>query len=194
MDFRPLDYSDLVLMHRWLNTPHVMKWYSKKQKSYQEILTKYKPYILKKNGIEGFIAHYNGTPIGYVQYFPAQSYYKLNMYKYPKLKKAAGLDMFIGEEFYLGRGFSKKLLNDFLTAVVRLDYSYCVVDPEVDNTIAKKAYMSANFKSLKKIYTDEGRVHEIFMSPLLRKSMYQIRQDTKKRHPANKRKLILKNI
>ncbi|MCH9631533.1 MAG: hypothetical protein S4CHLAM37_15560 [Chlamydiia bacterium] len=194
MNFRPLDFSDLPLVHKWLNTSHVKRWYSKKAMSYEETYAKYKPYILKKNGIDGFVAWYHDTPIGYVQYFPATSFYKLNTLKHPKLKKAAGLDMFIGEELYLGRGLSRKLIQSFLSTVVAHEYSYCVVDPEVDNLIAKKAYMGVCFKKIDKVHTCEGETHEIFMSPLLRKFVNQVRQDTKKSHPTNKRKLILKNV
>ncbi len=27
ISFRPLRYSDLRLMHRWLNAPHVARWW-----------------------------------------------------------------------------------------------------------------------------------------------------------------------
>lgn len=192
--FKPLEFSDLPTMHLWFNKMHVIKWYSKKKWSFQDIEAKYTPYILNKNGIEGFLIFFEDIPIGYIQYFPAESFYQLNTYKYPKIKKSAGLDMFIGEEAFLGRGLSKTILREFLDTVISKKYLYCITDPEIENIIARKTYSSAGFKRLDEIYSEDGEVHSLYMSGLLTKSMNQIRQSAKEDHPSDKGQLVLQNI
>lgn len=55
------------------------------------------------------------------------------------------LDMLIGEEDYLGKKLSSKLIDQFLDEVFP-DVRQWLIDPECSNTIAIKAYKKAGFK------------------------------------------------
>lgn len=194
MEFRALCEDDLVYMHLWLNKSHVRLWYSKKKWTYKEVVTKYTPIIEKKSPIEGYIAYHMGRPLGYIQCYPAQSFLKINPFKDQKLKMTAGLDLFIGEEVFLGKWLSKRMILEFLQKVVKKDYTYCIVDPEEENDIAIRLYQRAGFRFLQKIYEEEGSVHDLYFISLGAKLMDQIREHAKNYHPTNKKKLVLQDI
>lgn len=67
--FRPLMSFDIPLMHMWFNLPHVIKFYSLRNWTQQEVLTKLKPCITGERLISCFIVLMNQNPIGYIQQY-----------------------------------------------------------------------------------------------------------------------------
>ena len=157
------------MMFRWLNTPHVSKWWDidgKKNPSQEDVDRHYLPRI---NGQDStttcYLIIYNGTPIGYIQ--------SCSLNDFPSAKAAfdlehdcAGIDIFIGEEEYVYRGFGSIIIKKFLHDVLFVEYDVpcCIIDPDLENKAAIKAYNKAGFKYIKTVWNSEDNVYAYLMS------------------------------
>ena len=127
--FKPLATTDLPPLHYWLNTSHVVKWYGKKTFTFDEIEKQYLPRISGQDPTKSFIITYQNNPIGYIQMYLVKDDRELQ--EYVNADTIAGLDMFIGEPSYLGRGLGSKIIKEFLKQIVfkQPGISTCIVDP-----------------------------------------------------------------
>ena len=64
--FERLKLSDLPLMHRWLNAPHVARWWYAEGSTYPEVEETYVPCIEGRDPTEPYLILYDGLPLGYV--------------------------------------------------------------------------------------------------------------------------------
>ena len=136
--FRELRAPDLLLMHRWLNAPHVRRWWYAEGSSYKEIEEHYLPGIESRDWTKRFLILYENNPIGFVQS------YRIS---------AGDVDMFIGEPEYLYRGLGSHVIRRFLSEHVFSDpeIEACVIGPEPKNAAAIRAYGKAGFRFYKTI-------------------------------------------
>ncbi len=151
--FRPLEMADLPLLHRWLNTDFVVEWYFEKEPySYENIEKEFIPYIKGEEPNLSYIITYAAQPIGYIQCYRIKDYpeYAATV---GEAENAAGVDLFIGEADYLHQGLGGPILRRFLREVLfpTLDVVSCIIGPDVDNEVAKKAYAKGGFKYLKTV-------------------------------------------
>jgi RimJ/RimL family protein N-acetyltransferase len=148
--FRRLQTSDLPVMHRWLNTPHVSRWYGEGP-SQREVEEEYAPRIAGSEPVEPYLILYDDSPIGYIQ-----GYHISHDEEYARLvdvEDSAGVDLFIGEVEYLHRGLGSHILRRFLGDMIFQNESLktCVIGPEPKNTAAVRAYEKAGFRYFKTI-------------------------------------------
>ena len=151
ISFRRLRYSDLPLLHRWLNAPHVARWWYGDDTSWHGVQKEYTLYIEGREPVEPYLILHDDKPIGYIQ-----TYLISHDEEYARLvgvEDSAGVDMFIGEEEYLYRGLGGKILQRFLVEVVLRDehVKVCVIGPEPKNVAAIRAYEKAGFRFFKTI-------------------------------------------
>lgn len=128
----------------------------------EEVKIKYNSYILNykinesgiKKPIFAYIIKLCGNEVGFIQFY---DFYDFNnnsaikeiiSEKYNDLINTAGLDLFIGEEFYIGKGYGSKLMLDFLENFVKPEFDSCIVDPDIKNQRAVKSYSKAGFLEL----------------------------------------------
>ena len=138
--FRKLERRDLPVMDRWLNTPHVVQWWSDDGRALDEIVAKYTPRIDGLEDVRCFVIVHGDTPIGYIQ-------------EYPVDERSVGIDLFIGEVAFHHRGLGASIIRKFLGGVVFADpaIEICVIDPAVSNRGAIRAYEKAGFSYYKTI-------------------------------------------
>ena len=151
ISFRRLRTPDLVLMHRWLNAPHVVRWWHSEGTSYRAVEEEYLPYIEGREPVGPYLILHGDRPIGYVQ-----AYLVSHDEEYARLVdvvSSAGVDLFIGEEEFLHRGLGSHLLRRFLAQKVFSDpgVEVCVIGPEPKNAAAIRAYEKAGFRFFKTI-------------------------------------------
>lgn len=149
ISFRPLRSSDLPLMHRWLNAPHVARWWYGEDTSWRGIEEKYFPRLEDQDPVEPYLILYEDSPIGYIQAYPTshdEEYAKL-----VNVEDSVGVDLFIGEVEYLYQGLGSHILRRFLGEVVFKNAKICVIGPEPKNTAAIRAYEKAGFRFFKTI-------------------------------------------
>ncbi|MEM7588966.1 MAG: GNAT family N-acetyltransferase [Myxococcota bacterium] len=155
LDFLPLQQQHLALMHTWLNTPHVNTWWENRPWSVQEIADKYGSQIHKNTGVDGFIIQIHKLPVGFIQrYIMPNHLPEVSDAQLKKLQKqmgasdGVGLDMFIGDANWVGKGLGPVVLHQFLQRHVWPKWHVAVADPHHSNTRALSAYTKAGFHSL----------------------------------------------
>jgi RimJ/RimL family protein N-acetyltransferase len=152
--FVPLAESHFSLLLKWLETPHVKKWWDQDvtytielvREKYSSYIKGYKLVDGQQRPIQGFIIHNNQNPIGYIQIY--------NAYDFPRSKTLSGLpanlgafDIFIGEESALQQGLGSKAILEFLKLHGN-QYTHIFADPDSNNVAAVKCYEKAGFKKV----------------------------------------------
>ncbi len=166
--FRPLQLSDLPLLHRWLGEPHVSRWWSYEESrpalSYDKVVAKYTPSITGEEPSRPFVVLYGDNPIGYIQTYMIADYPEYSRYV-DEDEDAAGVDVFIGEIDYAHRGLGSLIIRKFLQEVVfaESDAVSCIIGPEPENKVAIRAYEKAGFRYLKTVHVREEPHEEYLM-------------------------------
>ena len=161
--FAPLAESHFPLLLKWLETPHVKKWWDQDvtytlelvREKYSSYVKGYKLVDGQQKPIQGFIIHHNQNPVGYIQIY--------NAYDFPRSKSLLGLpknlgsfDIFIGEEAALQQGLGSKAIVEFLKLHGN-PYTHIFADPDINNLSAIKCYAKAEFKRVSE-QQDTGEV------------------------------------
>jgi len=163
--FRRMTMDDLPLMHRWLQTPHVLEWWwGGVAPSYEAVAEKYGPRIRGEEPTELYLMLSGDRPIGYIQTYMIRDYPE-----YAALvgtdDGAAGVDLFIGEADYLHKGLGSHILRAFLREIVFGvgDATSCIIGPSEANRIAIRAYEKAGFRSFKTVPSPNEPTPEYLM-------------------------------
>ena len=139
------------MMHRWLNAPHVVKWWGAGP-AMESVVEKYAARIDGREPTRPFLILYGGRPIGYIQSYRMSSYpvYEQAVGAGPD---AAGVDLFIGVEEYLNRGLGTVLLTEFLRSVVFSESGIesCYIGPAGGNRAAIRVYEKVGFRYIKMV-------------------------------------------
>ena len=153
VSFRRLRSSDLGLMHRWLNAPHVRRWWYAEGSSYEEIEDHYLPGIEGRDATKLFLILHGDEPIGFVQSYRISAEDDEGYASLVDVDNSAGVDLFIGEPGYLHRGLGSHIIRRFLYEHVfpTPEIEVCVIGPEPKNTAAIRAYEKAGFRYFKAI-------------------------------------------
>lgn len=155
--FLQLEELHFPLLLKWLETPHVKKYWDQEMvHTFETVSKKYTPYVLgyKLDGnlskpLYAYIIYFNELAIGYIQYY--------NFYDFPReydfprntLPISLGaVDLFIGEPNFTGQGLGSQVLELFTSTYVFKKFDNCFVDPDVNNIAAVKAYRKAGFIEL----------------------------------------------
>ncbi len=144
--FTSLQAEDYVLITKWLNLPHVHKWYDKDEINTLEEVSKRYDFEQLKEPTYGFIVHYTGKPVGYIQkYYPKDWKEFRDATGYAD--GIAGIDLFVGEPDFIGKGFGTLMIQAFLHQIVfqELDITMCIIDPEPENKRAIRTYEKVGF-------------------------------------------------
>jgi len=157
--FRSLAATDLALIHRWLSDPCVLKWYAKHAYSRSEVEAKYLPRIDGQHPIHVFVIVVNDRPLGLVQTYRLSDFsgYSASL---GAESDWAGLDFFIGEPEYRGRGLGATVLDQFVREevfVARKAHS-CVSGPSPKNLRSIGALTRAGFTYLRTVEVSLGEV------------------------------------
>lgn len=143
------------------------EWAEKKHVKEVWFLEGYQPreYILKKiegNGIEHpFVILIDGKPIGYIQYWDVYARDIIEKEKRDYFTGSPqgtyGIDLFIGDEEYLGKGYGTEILRQFSRILFeKYEALKLVVDPMANNKKAIHSYEKAGFKFSRMGYDPVG--------------------------------------
>lgn len=133
--FRELNSKDYPLMLRWLSENHVKEWWDDGDDTLEKVALHYgvpddnvRRYILieEKEGVE--------KGIGYFQYYFAPG-------------DEIGIDQFIGEKDYLGKGIGEKAIRLFAELIKRKhNPTSIILDPSPENKRAVRCYEKVGFE------------------------------------------------
>ncbi len=167
--FQPLQETHFFLLLKWLETPHVKLWWDAYAEWTLELIeNKYRNYVkgFKRLEFKGcviekpthaFLICIDDKEVGYIQYY--------NVYDFPCEQgdeiegipdSLAALDIFIGEDGFLGKGLGSRIIKQFLSEYVDPHYDACFVDPDTANIRAIRTYENAGFKKIKMV--KDGRI------------------------------------
>jgi aminoglycoside 6'-N-acetyltransferase len=153
--FKPLVEGDLPLLHAWFQKPHIKQWYARGENySLEMIKEKYTPRILNPQSIPNFIIYASNKPIGYIQLYRMSSNslpdgvdnLKHPLFSRYKPEEIAGMDLFIADEEFLGKGYGSLILNAFIEEQVEGRFIALVVDPLRTNRNAIRFFEAYGFK------------------------------------------------
>ena len=152
--------SDYLLMSKWLTDERVLEFYEGRDNpfSIEKVYEKYGVRALGQERVVPCIIGYDDRPIGYVQYYPLNEL-EASEYGLETDGGIFGVDIFIGEPEYWGRGIG----TDALSALVgflfdAMNASMVTIDPHVTNTRAIRSYEKSGFAKSKMLPNHE--LHE----------------------------------
>lgn len=170
IQFKDLNDSHFDLMLRWFNKPHVQAFYSLRTWTYEEVCRKLEPYVRGERQISGFMIFLNEHLIGYIQSYPVKDHPWENQDLSEEIiQKAAGFDLFIGEETYLNQGLGKQIIERFLEEHIWHDYQYCIVDPDIRNEASVRLFQKCGFIEHKQIESQNALKRPVTLKLLMRK-------------------------
>ncbi len=168
--FRQITLEDIPLMHSWFNEAHVQKFYSLREWTENEVLDKLFPSIEFKKPLFGFIALLSECPVGYIQY------YHLKDYPWPHqdfdasiVEAGVGLDMFIGDPAWVGKGLGPKNIESFLNTVIWPHFQFCVVDPDEHNLASIRCFEKCGFSKHKAIHSQDALGRSVTLILMIKK-------------------------
>lgn len=168
--FKPLDESYFGLMLRWFNKSHVQAFYSLRTWTYEEVCQKLEPYVRGEKQISGFIVYLGDCPIGYIQSCPIKDHPWENQDLSEEIiQRAAGFDLFIGEEAYLNQGLGKQIIEHFLEEHIWPKYQYCFVDPDIRNEASMRLFQKCGFIEHKQIEAQNALKQPVILQLLMKK-------------------------
>ena len=164
MSFRALERADFPLILRWLNTPAVQEWWDEAPTSIDELEGKHVPRIDGSERVYGYIAAYQGEPFGFLQWYRLADEPEHVAVGLVDLG-AAAIDLYIGEDRFLHRGFGPVMIRAFLRTVVfaEPDVTACAIDPCVANTAAISAYHKVGFRDIAVRYSPYEKCDSLVM-------------------------------
>ncbi len=150
--FASLTHADLPRIATWFNEPLVQQWYGKGQRTLEEVTARYTPNIEGQVPTRCFLMHFDGSPAGFIKTYRLEDYPDYAR-KLDAEENWAGIDFFVGEPAYRGRGLARQWLRRFVEEVVFADpaTTACVSGPDPENAASVGALRSAGFRLLRHV-------------------------------------------
>jgi aminoglycoside 6'-N-acetyltransferase len=163
ISFRPVETGDIPDLYRWRQEPHVQRWWYEDDDSeptLDVVARNYGPHHDDKE--HRYIIELDGRSIGYIQ-----MYLLSDWPDYAALiqEQGAGIDLFIGEPDVINKGIGTEVIKRFVEDVVFADPSIdtCIIDPEITNTAAIRAYEKAGFVPVRTVVVPNTPGPELIM-------------------------------
>lgn len=147
--FRLAKRSDLPLLRKWLRTPEVVRWWGDPLE--QEKLIRGD---LDDPRMVTRIVEFEKTPFAYVQDYDVSSWPQPQFTGLPA--KTRAIDAFIGEPLMSGLGHGSRFLKLLAETLRNGGTTLVVIDPDVNNLRARRAYERAGFRTRSILETEEG--------------------------------------
>lgn len=155
---RLMTEQDLVMLHDWLNRPHIVEWWGGEEErpTLDEVLEHYLPRVLAQESVTPYIAMLGEEAIGY-----AQSYVALGSgdgwWQDETDPGVRGIDLSLANPTQLNKGLGTRVV---CALVERLFADPAVTkiqtDPAPNNHRAIRCYEKAGFVREKLITTPDG--------------------------------------
>lgn len=152
IEFQSLQKSDIGLVFLWSQKPHLQEFYTEKISTLWDAEKKYFPRIEWKVPSFSYIALYQEVP-----FWKIQCYKNVDFPEYAQeiwVSEWVSIDLHIGDENFLGKGFGKAMLSQFLEKIVWKTFPQeknCYICHDIRNTVAIKNSLSCGFKECRKI-------------------------------------------
>jgi RimJ/RimL family protein N-acetyltransferase len=148
ISFKKINDQDIPLLVSWFAQPHVSQWWP--TPSEDELIEKFLERIRSKNTF-GYLVRLNDKPIGYIQYYYIDRANQKTGLWLPELPQGTvGIDQFIGDAAYVGKGYGTQLIKKFIAYLKILEpqTTTIIVDPDPTNYAAIRCYEKVGFRKI----------------------------------------------
>lgn len=154
IQFKNIKPSDFNLLHHWLQKQHVREFWDDGHRTLEQV----KLYYADDQEVKRYLIYADGQPIGYIHYYIISSNSKYSEYAQYILSdgETLGIDIFIGEASFLGKGLSGKILSRFIDTCCAMA-DRVIVDPRIDNKKAIHIYQKYGFSQVGTFFKDENQ-------------------------------------
>jgi aminoglycoside 6'-N-acetyltransferase len=147
--FRTVTPDDYALLEGWLKTPHWRDWWGEPEAEIGYI----RDMVEGRDTTRPFVFMVDGIPAGYIQYwFVGDHLEEPWLTNAPWLAQvpadSIGVDMSIGDAARLSQGLGSAVLKAFTEGLRAEGHGTIVIDPDVANKRAIRAYEKAGFRPL----------------------------------------------
>jgi aminoglycoside 6'-N-acetyltransferase len=149
-EFHPMSDADLPLVQRWLETPHVARWWGDPKEQFGLVSED-----LEHPAMQQFIVALEGRPFAYLQCHDPQAWPD-NGFGVPP-DGTRGIDQFIGERDMVDCGHGSCLIANFVDGLFQSGVERVLTDPAPANGRAIRAYEKAGFEKVRLVETPDGR-------------------------------------
>jgi aminoglycoside 6'-N-acetyltransferase len=145
ISLRPLRREDFSLLQRWINAPHVARWWSGEETA-ETIETKYAPRLEPGSATRVYIIANSNRTVGMIQCYRHRDYPDWDVEI--GINNAAGIDYLIGEPECIGQGAGSAAIRSICKIAFELykDISCIVSVPQKDNIASCLALEKASFQ------------------------------------------------
>lgn len=158
--FRPVTEQDFTQLETWMKLPHWQAWWGEPEIELGYI----RDMVEGRDTTRPYIFMIDGASAGYIQYWLIKDHQNEEwIAKYPWLAdmptNSVGIDLSIGEEQNLSKGLGTKVLRSFTEMVAAKGYNTMIIDPDVNNRRAIRAYEKAGFNHVPCLEAMASKVH-----------------------------------
>lgn len=157
IEFRHLTLQHCPILQQWLQLHHVKEFWDDGDRELEQVINHY----IKIDETRRYLFYINNVAIGYIQIYHINS-----LHQYAKLANLAcecyGIDFFIGNTDYLGKGLSYRIITEFVNSYSQ--YKPVIVDPIINNHKAIHIYEKVGFNTVNKFI--ENNKHYLLMVKL----------------------------
>jgi aminoglycoside 6'-N-acetyltransferase len=148
-EFRAMIAADLPMVRRWLTAPHVVQWWGDADEQFALVSGD-----LENPDMDQFIVAADGRPFGYLQSYNLDAWPDDAFRGHPPGTRA--IDQFIGEADMVDRGHGSGFIRAFVDGLLAAGAPRVIIDPDLGNTRAIRAYGKAGFHEERVVSTLEG--------------------------------------
>jgi RimJ/RimL family protein N-acetyltransferase len=153
--FRPLTAEDLLMLHEWLQRPHVRQWW-KEPTTIADLRRDYLQTAAEEGSTRAYIALLEDTPIGFIQSYVVMGSGD-GWWEDETDPGARGIDQFLAHASLLGQGLGSTLARAFVDRLFENPRVTTVqTDPSPENERAIRCYHRAGFVALGEVVTPDG--------------------------------------
>ena len=155
--FHPLRHEHVPQLVTWFAEPEVLRWYAQTPQTLEEIKAKYGPCIDGKTPTRCFLIVLEDRRAGFIK-----AYRVADWPDYARAINAedgwSGIDFFVGDAEFRGRGLASTWLQAFVHDVVFANpsVSACISSPKPENAASVRALQRAGFRPLRLVQGDTG--------------------------------------
>jgi aminoglycoside 6'-N-acetyltransferase len=148
--FEPVGPQHLPILRTWFHMPHVTQWWHDYAATLREL-----EFGKESDSVRPYVAYLNGHAFAYIQ-----SWTPTENDDYPWQRgmppDVRGMDLFIGPPDQLNKGLGPLLIQAFAAKLRREGAKQIVIDPNIGNARAIRAYQKAGFKKISDIRDIDG--------------------------------------
>ena len=152
LTIRRMTRNDFPLMVKWLNDPAVLEFFEEPPTDFERVNQKYGPRVDGHHYVTPWIIEYRNQRIGYIQHYKIQEN-ELITYGYDG-KQIYGIDQFIGETDYWGKGIGTKVIQLMLNYLCEKGAEKVVLEVKNNNNRAISSYEKCGFQRIKELHNN----------------------------------------